>query len=227
MKLAKFYFKHFLFRSTRKVSNIENVIRSHGFNIYRFDPHEEHGKTAQFLELCGCKEYAKHRPAFIFVSDKDEKFVFIQKQLCHDDQVRYLFHEEAHIWYNHPNVTGFVENTKGHKNEVANLFLFRLRILKTITSLVLLSALAVGIYFFPHLFTTTEVYTLETSIEVEGTLAAPDSPQDLAAMVCITKNGDCYHQQGCQHLIGSEIIPFPLELAKQIKAPCKTCQPEQ
>lgn len=229
MKLAKFYAKYYLFRSTHKVCNIEEVIESQGFEIFRFDPREENGKTAQFLELCGCKEYSKARPSFIYISDDDEKYVFIQKNLSYDDQIRYLFHEEAHIWYNHPNMTGFIENSRGHQNDIANHFLLKLRILKTITVLLIIALLTAGVFFLspkPSRNVAEPDPIVDVPI-IETPPQADEPPAQAEETVYITNSGDCYHRESCGTITLSEYITSTTRTKAEETGhrPCSYCKP--
>ncbi len=136
MKLLQFLFKYFLFRSTRRVKNIERVIRAHGFSIYYYRPYDNANEVNRLIGFMGLQEYSEHRSAFIGV-DNVIKGVFVRKNLHERDRNILLFHEMAHIWYNHLNLTGFVENTDVKQEMQANLFMERLRALKAATFILL------------------------------------------------------------------------------------------
>ena len=228
MKLAKFYARYFLFRSTRKVENIERVIRSHGFEIHEFDPFET---DTSFLRLCGCAEFAKTHPCFIFIKE-NIKDIFIQESLSDDDRIEYLFHEEAHIWYNHTNITGFTENTNAQQEKVANHFLFKLRILKTITVLLTIAVLTAGVLFFtlrPAESVVQPAQTVDTTVQnVEPPAQSVDTvtifPED---PVWITAEGDAYHREICGTITGSHTITKMMRMdAEQLgRHPCAHCNP--
>lgn len=129
MKLLKFLFKYYLFRSTHNVSNIKRIIQSHGFKIHLYHPDETESRTAELLRLIGATEYAKNKYSFI-ATDDIIKACFIRRNLCEQDQLILLWHEEAHIWLEHPHKTGYLQNTPIQKEDDANLFLFKIRLLK-------------------------------------------------------------------------------------------------
>lgn len=230
MKLAKFYAKYFLFRSTRKMENIEKVIHSHGFDIFEFDPH---APSSPILRACRCEEYARTHPCFIYVN-KNIKDIFIQENLSVEDRIEYLFHEEAHIWYNHPNTISFTDNTNAQQEKVANFFLFRLRVLKA-TSTLLSALLIAGLIFFilhpsknvdvpaapNQSVTTPQANTGPIPAELEEVEKAADKIKT----VYITAHGDCYHQKACDQIAASDTItPITITMAEQLgKRPCITC----
>ncbi len=134
MKLLKFYLKYYLFRSIRKVENIERVIRSLGFRIYEYDPLETKGDMVKFLSLLGCLDYSKDKKAFTYwANGAVNRIVFTQEGFNDDDRRTLLFHEAAHIWYDHLHITGFTDQSDIQQEVTANLFERRLRILKGIT----------------------------------------------------------------------------------------------
>ena len=137
MKLLQFLFKYFLFRSTRRVENIERVIRAQGFEIYPFCLGDQNDPITDLLiHNFNAYDFAKHHKAFA-CANRIQNGVFIKDGLCERDRVILLFHEMAHIWYNHMNLTGFVDQTDTQQEEQANLFLYRLRALKVATFIVL------------------------------------------------------------------------------------------
>ena len=126
IKLLKFYFRYYAFRSLRKVKNIENVIQTHGFRIYTFRLEAPNDPVTKLIDQLDIFEYAEHHICFI-ATNEIMKGVFIKHNLSDDDRLELLFHEEAHIWYNHPNVTGFTEDTETQQEMVANGFLLKLK----------------------------------------------------------------------------------------------------
>ena len=228
MKLAKFYAKYFLFRSTQKVENIERVIRSHGFEIHEFDPFET---DSSLLRLCGCAEFAKTHPCFIFIKE-NIKDIFIQESLSDDDRIEYLFHEEAHIWYNHTNITGFTENTNAQQEKVANHFLFKLRILKTITVLLTIAILTAGVFFLASRPSET---VAGPDPVVDATSQAEEPPAQIVDTVTvfpedpvwITAEGDAYHREYCGTIAGSNTrTQTTRRAAEQLgRHPCAHCNP--
>lgn len=221
MKLVKFYAKYFLFCSTHKVKNIERVIRSHGFEIQEFDPLET---SSSVLHLNGCAEFAKFHPSFLYVQG-NIKDLFIQEGLSDDDRIEYLFHEEAHIWYNHINTTGFTENSNAQQEKAANLFLLKLRILKFFTSaLLLITILLAGLFLLPK--------TVESGQITPPNVAAavPQLPEEAPAQpiintVYITGEGNCYHTATCSTVQNSTTLsPISCETAEALgKTPCRHC----
>ena len=149
MKMLKFLFKYYLFRSTRKVENIERVIRSHGVRIHPFCLDDTEDPVTKLLDDLGAIEYAQHHIAFL-AANRIINAVFLKDGLSDDDQNKLLFHEEAHIWYNDTNTTSFTDETDVQQENRANLFLFKLRMLKAAvyglfaTLFLLLSALIAG-----------------------------------------------------------------------------------
>ena len=126
MKLLKFYFKYFAFRSLGNVNNIESVIRSHGFEIFTFRLEAKEDQTTQLIDALGLTEYARHHVCFLATS-KLVNAVFIRHSLSDEDRLQLFFHEEAHVWYNHPNLTSFTDGTETRQEMTANLFLPRLK----------------------------------------------------------------------------------------------------
>lgn len=129
MDLLRFLFKYYLFRSTRRVENIERVIQSQGFKIHPFHPEETETHSAELLRLLGATEYARSKVSFIATNDIT-KACFIRRNLCEKDRLLLLWHEEAHIWYEHPNKCGYLQETSVQKEIEAHLFLFKIRALK-------------------------------------------------------------------------------------------------
>ena len=131
MKLLRFLFKHYIFRSTHNVENIKRIIRAYGFEIYPFRLLSKNNRNTKLLKELGAIEYAGRRSAFVATSPI-VKGVFIKDDLGDDDQNCLLFQEMAHIWYDDPNVMNFSAELEFWQEERANLFLHRLRLLKTV-----------------------------------------------------------------------------------------------
>lgn len=144
MKLLKFLLKYYLFRSTRSLAGIKQVIRSQGFKIHPFHPEETETHSAELLRLLGATEYARSKVSFIATNDIT-KACFIRRNLCEKDQLLLLWHEEAHIWLEHPHKTGYLQNTSVQKENEANLFLFKCRLLKAIIYFFFFLSIFVGI----------------------------------------------------------------------------------
>ena len=121
MKLLKFFFKYYVFRSLRKVQNIEAVIESHGFRVYRYRPEESSSQVAGLLRDLDCVDYARHHNSF-HTANPIIKGVFIRRGLSLEDQRELLFHEEAHIWYNHPYMSALPRRPKFGKRLLLTVF---------------------------------------------------------------------------------------------------------
>ena len=231
MKLLKFLFKYFLFRSTRKLKNIEAVICSHGFRIYPFCIEDAEDPITDLLtHNFNAKEFAKHHKVFI-ATNPIINGVFIKDGLSDDDQLDLLFHEEAHIWYNHPNVTSFTNETDTQQERTANLFLPRLRILKAVFYLLLASTLFIYILFVPTKNDTQPSATQETvttpqanTDPIPDELEEVENAADKIKTVYITAHGDCYHQKACDQIAASDTVtPITITMAEQLgKRPCIT-----
>lgn len=224
MKLAKFYFKYYLTRSLRKKSHIENVIRSQGFSIYRFDPQDPTDDVAQLMHSCKCWNHIQGRPSFLYLKG-DEKYLFLKKGFSHDDQLILLFHEEAHIWYNHPFRSGLIDDSAIQHEQVANLFLPRLRILKKVTTLLVLALLAAGVFFFllrPSKPVAEPAPTVET-VQPADELPAQQGTDDT---VYITTYGNAYHREYCGTIVGCRLTVTTRVAAENIgRHRCSYCLP--
>ncbi|MBQ3083968.1 MAG: hypothetical protein IJC46_00760 [Clostridia bacterium] len=201
MKLLKFFFKYYVFRSLRKVQNIEAVIESHGFRVYRYRPEESSSQVAGLLRDLDCVDYARHHNSF-HTANPIIKGVFIRRGLSLEDQRELLFHEEAHIWYNHPYTVSFTEETEIRQEVVANRFLARLKMLKVVFYTLVVALLACGI-----------LLTAKACAQSDG--------------VYVTASGDCYHQEDCPQIAGNEsATAIELSQAQHLdKRPCKICRP--
>lgn len=129
MKFNWALLRYFLFRSTRKVENIERLIRSQGFKIHPFHPEETETHSAKLLYMLGATDYAKSRYSFIAANDI-VKCCFIRRNLCERDRMLLLWHEEAHIINEHLNRSGYLTNTTVQKEVEANMLLFNVRMQK-------------------------------------------------------------------------------------------------
>lgn len=147
MKVLQFYLKYFLFRSTRRVENIERVIRSHGFKIYDYRPEETTTKVADLIRALGAEEFAQSQHGFVVVNPII-KGVFIKKGMSDADRICILFHEEAHIWFNHLNTENFTNQTHVQKEAAAHNLLLIVRILKAVTAFVVVAALVIALRFW-------------------------------------------------------------------------------
>ncbi len=230
MKLLKFFFKFFLFRSLRKVKNIETVIQSHGFRIYTFRLEAKHDRVTTLIDQMGAIEYARHNICFI-ATNPIINGVFIKHNLSDDDRLLLLFHEEAHIWYNHPNVTSFTDETDTQQEKTANLFLQRLRILKAVFYLLVASTIFVAMLLFPiqnDPNPAAPLYTAAPQIDTDPIteeLEEIEKAADYIATVYITVYGKCYHRRSCNQISDSDTItPTTITAAEQLgKTPCSFC----
>ena len=111
------------------MENIERVIRSHGFNIYTYLPEDKNSPELRLIAEMGMTDIAFHHAAFV-ATKAFIKAVFIREGYSDDDRLELLFHEEAHIWYDHLNKQNFTDQTVRQQEKVANLFLFKLQMLK-------------------------------------------------------------------------------------------------
>lgn len=231
MKLLKFYLRYFFFRSLRKVKNIEAVITSHGFQIYTFRLEASNDPVTRLIDQMGATEYANHHICFI-ATNEILKGVFIKHNLSDDDRIELLFHEEAHIWYNHPNVTSFTNETDTQQEMIANHFFLRLRILKTITTLLTLTMLTAGVFFLtyrpsepvaePDPIVDTTVQNVEPPAQsVDTETIFPEDP------VWITAEGDAYHREFCGTITGSHTTTQLMRMdAEQLgRHSCSYCNP--
>ncbi len=233
MMVIKFLFKYFLFRSTHKLKNIETIIQSHGFRIYRFRLISKNNPITKLIDNLGATEYASHHSAFVATSPII-KGVFIKDGLSEDDQIELLFHEEAHIWYNHPNVTSFTNETDTQQEATANLFLFRIRALKATVYVTLLASVLAGLCFLPSkAVSKPEAMVVATqSIPADEPPAQPISytePEEPAQneTVYITPSGYAYHRSDCYHIAyRTNVTSISAEQAVDLgRSPCKTCRP--
>lgn len=239
MMVIKFLFKYFLFRSTHKLKNIETVIQSHGFRIYRFRLISQNNPVTKLIDDLGATEYASHHSAFI-ATNPIIKGVFIKKGLSDDDQIELLFHEEAHIWYNHPNVTSFTNETDTQQETTANKFLSRIRFAKAAVYFTLLVSVLVGFFFFSPKDAADPIATpiAAASIAPDAPPAQPtaytepEEPEPAAEpeqseAVYITPGGYAYHRSDCYHIANrTNVICISAEQAVDLgRSPCKTCRP--
>lgn len=233
MKVLSFLFRYFLFRSTRKLKNIENVIQSHGFRIYSFCLDDSEDPITDLLHNFKAFEYAHYRKSFI-ASNRIINGVFIKDGLSDDDQIELLFHEEAHIWYNHPNVTSFTNETDTQQETTANKFLSRIRFAKAAVYFTLLVSVLVGFFFFSPKDAADPIATpiAAAAIAPEASPAQPAAYSEPAEpeqseTVYITPSGYAYHRSDCYHIAyRTNVTCISAEQAVGLgRSPCKTCRP--
>ena len=174
-----------------------------------------------------CEDIAKHHDAFT-ATNSFVKAVFIKEGFSDDDQIELLFHEEAHIWYNHLTTTGYVDHTVRQHERVANLFQPRLRILKAVFYLLLASTFFVGtLLFLPRYDSPAQIptQTVATQDPIPNELEEVEKAADEIETVYITAHGDCYHQKACDQIADSDTVtPITITMAEQLgKRPCITC----
>lgn len=231
MKLLKFYFRYFTFRSLRKVKNIETVIQSHGFRIYHYRMEEINSKTTELIRSLGCEELAGSEEGFV-VTNSVIKGIFIKKGLSDVDQLNILFHEEGHIWYNHANAVSFTDKTPTQKEVEAQRFYPRLKALKFITVLLTIAILIAGVFFLtyrpsepvaePDPIVDTTVQNVEPPAQsVDTETIFPEDP------VWITAEGDAYHREFCGTITGSHTTTQLMRMdAEQLgRHSCSYCNP--
>ncbi|MBQ7095854.1 MAG: hypothetical protein IJN80_05345 [Clostridia bacterium] len=242
MKLLKFYLRYFLFRSTKKLKNIIQIIESQGFHVFSYLLEDEKDDTTILINQWGCHEHAKHHSAFI-ISNSFAKGLFIKENLNDDDRLELYFHEEAHILYDHPFYDGYTNNTTVQQEKVANFFLFRLRLLKAATYTLFFAALLSAAFLLhplkgaevadeePQAVLQTAVYTAPEEDPIPADLLIAEASAEPAikptgATVYITPSGERYHRPDCYHIEGRTTLPLTIPEAEQFnKTPCKTCQP--
>ena len=253
MKTLKFFLKYFLFALISSKTNIKRIIRAQGFKIYSFDPFETQSTTAKLLKSCGCYEYAQSHSSFIYVKpDENEKIVFIREGLTEEDQLELLFHEEGHIWYDHPFYDGFTDNTSIQQEIQAQKFLSHLRWTKFYFYLSLIAIILSASLLLLRPLNTAEVadeepqavlqtaaYTIpkedpipadlliaEASAEPTIEPATEPEAEPTGATVYITPSGKRYHRPDCYHIEGHSTISISKTEAENFsKTPCKTCKP--
>lgn len=234
MKLLKFLIKYFMFRSTQKVENIKKVIEKHGFHICPYCVDDMDDPVTDFLIDVDAYEYASRQKSFVAPNDIANT-VFIRDGLSEADQVILLFHEEAHIWYDHPFIKSFTDNTETQQDNTANLFLFKLRALKRITYLTLLVLVFAGAGLF---LPKKASEPLEVAIVSAAAIDADEPPAQLMAYtepeepaqgktVYITPSGYAYHRSDCYHIAyRTNVTSISAEQAVGLgRSPCKTCRP--
>lgn len=234
MKALAFLFRYFLFRSTRKLKNIEKVIQSHGFRIYPFCVEDPEDPITDLLHNLHAFDFAHYHRSFI-ATNRIVNGVFLKDGLSDDDQIELLFHEEAHIWYNHPNVTSFTNETDTQQESTANKFLSRIRFTKAAIYLTLLVLVFAGASL---LLPKKAPEPLEVAIVSAAAIDVDEPPAQPAAhtepeepaqskTVYITPSGYAYHRSDCYHIAHrTNVTSISAEQAVGLgRSPCKTCQP--
>ncbi len=222
MKLLKFYFRYFTFRSLRKVRNIKAVIKSHGFRIHPYRLEETDSQITELIRELGCEDLAQRENGFV-VTNEVIKAVFIRKNLSTNDQLEILFHEEAHIWCNHLNTANFTDQTAIQKEVEAQRFYPRLKALRRVVILLTITALAIGAFFLTPQASRSVVDT--EPVGVSGyTIITNGNPNDI---VYITGSGDAYHREYCGTIAGSHTRTETTRSSAESlgRHPCSYCNP--
>lgn len=243
MRLLKFFLKYYLFHSISRKKNIERIIEDQGFGIFRFRLESKNSAITKTIEDLNAIDYAQHHDAFI-THNPIGKCLFIKKGMTALDELDCFFHEEAHIWYDHPFRNGFTDHTNRQQEKVANFFLFRLRLLKAATYILFFAALLSPALLLlhplkgaavadedPQTVLQTAAYTAPEEDPIPADLliseaSAEPAIESTGATVYITPSGERYHRPDCYHIKNRTTLPLTIPEAEQFnKTPCKTCQP--
>lgn len=231
MKLLKFFLKYYLFHKIQSKKNIENVIQSQGIKILYFDPLDPMDDVSLLMQNCNCWDSKKEKPGFLYIS-RHEKYLFIRSGHSRDEKIIILFHEEAHVWYNHPFRSGLIDDSDLMHEEVAHLFRFKLRLLKTFSTLALIIFLTAGVFFLASRPSNSVAEQDPVVDAAPQTEEPPAQSMDTVTVfpedpVWITAEGDAYHRQFCGTITGSHTVTQIMRMdAEQLgRHPCAHCNP--
>lgn len=227
------FFSEELYKGKITARRLESILKTIGFTVITF-PKEDPG-SVKLLSAYHLAEKARILDCFAYQL-RDDKYIFIQKELSDRDRIPLFLHELGHICYDHLIKPDGAFDTNVFKELQAHTFcltvLFLNRVIRFFRPIVI--CLFVALLFF---VVPTDDPTFGRPVSSEpAQVTAQTDPQDpkeeiissdplMQEIVYWSPGGEVYHlDPNCQHLINAIEIQSGTPTDCNKKRCCYSCQ---